>query len=97
MAKKTGTGKSKAEKRVQFEFSAPEAKEVYFAGDFNNWDTGAHPMKKDKNGNWKVTLDLRPGRYEYRFFADGRWENDPGCSSCVPNEFGSKNCVKIVE
>ena len=38
-------------------------------------------------------------RYEYRFFVDGKWENDPACplSSCVVNEFGSSNCVKIVE
>jgi 1,4-alpha-glucan branching enzyme len=96
MAKKTGAGKSKTARRVQFEFLAPEAREVFLAGDFNRWDIGAHPMKKDKNGRWKVALDLEPGRYEYRFFANGKWENDPACSSCIPNQFGSCNCVRLV-
>jgi 1,4-alpha-glucan branching enzyme len=84
-------------KKVQFEFPAPEALEVYLAGDFNNWDSSANPMKKDKKGIWKTTVSLKPGTYEYRFFKDGNWENDPACSQCVPNEFGSQNCVRIVE
>jgi 1,4-alpha-glucan branching enzyme len=89
-------GKSKA-KKVQFEFPAPEAQKVYLAGDFNNWDPSANPMKKDKKGIWKTALSLKPGRYEYRFLVDGNWENDPSCRGCVPNEFGSQNCVRIVE
>jgi hypothetical protein len=58
---------------------------------------GTTKMKKDKDGTWKTTLSLKPGRYEYRLFVDGNWENPPCCSGCVPNEFGSLNCVKIVE
>jgi 1,4-alpha-glucan branching enzyme len=84
-------------RKVQFEFSLPEANEVYLVGEFNNWDTQANLMKKDRNGIWKTALSLRPGRYEYRLFADGHWENAPSCSGCVPNEFGSQNCVKIVD
>ena len=79
-----------------FEFPAPEKKEVSLAGNFNRWNTQVNPMKKDNKGIWKVTLALEPGRYEYRFFADGSWENDPSCSCCVANEFGGQNCVKIV-
>ena len=84
-------------KKVQFEFPAPEALEVYLAGKFNNWDIKVNPMKKDKKGTWKISLSLNPGRYEYRFLVDGKWENDPACCDCVPNEFGSQNCVRIVE
>ena len=102
MAEKTMTKERKAQKKhlrrkVQFEFQAPEAKEVYLAGEFNNWDARANLMEKEKNGIWKAALSLKPGRYEYRFIVDGRWENDPSCSDCVPNEFGSRNCVSIVE
>ena len=89
-------GKTKT-KKVPFEFVAPDAQKVFLAGNFNNWDTGASLMKKDKKGIWKTTVSLTPGRYEYRFLNDGRWENDPACCDCVPNEFGSQNCVKIVE
>lgn len=84
-------------KRVEFVFSAPEAREVFVAGEFNNWDARANPLKKDKNGVWNITLPLTPGRYEYRFLTDGKWENDAFCSGCVPNEFGCLNCVRIVE
>ncbi|HEY7532050.1 MAG TPA: isoamylase early set domain-containing protein [Nitrospiraceae bacterium] len=84
-------------RKIKFELSAPEAREVSLAGSFNQWNPQANPMKKDKKGVWKATLSLEPGRYEYRFIVDGNWENDPSCSSCVPNEFGGKNCVSIVE
>ncbi len=102
MAKKKEVGsnvatKKTVAKKVQFEFPAPDAHEVYLAGDFNNWNVLANPMKMDKKGLWKVSLALAPGRYQYRFFADGQWENDPVCSECVPNEFGSMNSVRIVE
>ncbi len=100
MAGKKAAGGQRAKsptRKVQFEFPSPEAKEVYLVGEFNGWDTHAEKMKKDKNGIWKATLSLKPGRYEYRFFVDGFWENAPSCSGCVPNEFGSLNCVKIVE
>ena len=90
-AKKTANGK------VMFEFSAPEAREVCLAGDFNGWDACTNPMKSDKKGLWKAALPLEPGRYEYRFLVDGRWENDPSCSCCVLNQFGSMNCVRTVE
>jgi 1,4-alpha-glucan branching enzyme len=92
-----GANKKDGPKKVQFEFSAPEVREVFVAGEFNNWDERANPLEKDKNGLWKITLPLTPGKYEYRFLADGRWENDPSCSGCVPNKFGSQNCVRIVE
>jgi 1,4-alpha-glucan branching enzyme len=86
-----------AREKVQFEFSAPEAREVFIAGEFNRWDAKANPLKKDKKGIWTTTIPLAPGRYEYRFLKDGSWENDRSCSGCVPNNFGSLNCVRIVE
>lgn len=89
------SGKS-PQKKIKFEFYAPEAKEVSLAGDFNQWNPKANPMKKDKKGIWKTTISLEPGIYEYRFFADGSWENDPSCSSFAANEFGGENCVRIV-
>ena len=102
MLGKKGTVKSKAEakvltKKAPFEFLAPEAREVCLAGDFNNWDPNANLMKKDKKGIWKATLSLKPGRYEYRFLVNGNWVNDPACCDCVPNEFGTQNCVRVVE
>ena len=89
-------GKSKT-KKVPFEFVAPDAQKVYLAGDFNNWSPKTNLMKKDKKGTWKATVTLKPGRYEYRFLVDDNWQNDSSCAGCVTNEFGTQNCVRIVE
>lgn len=96
MARKSEPKDKIIARKVRFEFLAPEAKEVYLAGNFDNWDTSETPMKKGKKGIWKRTLSLEAGKYEYRFFVEGNCENDPSCFCCVPNEFGSQNCVRIV-
>jgi 1,4-alpha-glucan branching enzyme len=54
-------------------------------------------MKKEKKGIWKVSLNLAPGTYQYKFFVDGAWVNDPNCADSVLNPFGGLNCVKEVE
>lgn len=92
--------KSKASgslKPTEFSLSAPQAQSVCIAGNFNRWDPSSHPMKMDKKGVWKISLPLAPGQYEYRFFVDGEWQNDPNCPTCIENPFGTLNCLKIVE
>ena len=83
-------------KKVDFNVSAPHARNIFIAGDFNDWNPGSHPMKKDKKGVWKISLNLAPGTYQYRFYVDGDWQNDPGCTGYVENPFGGQNCVRIV-
>lgn len=82
-----------ATKAVQFKYEAPNAGSVFIAGDFNDWNSHAAELRKDKGGVWKASLKLKPGRYEYKFLVDGEWRNDPGCHQCVPNKYGSANCV----
>lgn len=91
------TSKGIKTKSVSFSFLAPEAGGVSVAGEFNHWDPLSHPLKKDKKGLWKVSLSLAPGTYQYRFFVDGQWQNDPNCTSSVGNPFGTSNSVKRVE
>ena len=79
-------------KRINFAYAAPEAQNVSLVGDFNNWDY-TKSMKKDKDGVWRARMDLKPGRYEYRYLVDGQWQNDPKCQSLQPNSFGTYNCV----
>jgi 1,4-alpha-glucan branching enzyme len=89
--------KSKPKRRkVNFSLMAPKAKEVILMGDFNKWNSKKHSMKKDDNGMWKKTTMLFPGRYEYRFLVDNRWENDPKNDQWCLNCFGSKNNFIVV-
>jgi len=91
------TSKEKRPKKADFSFLAPEAESVALAGDFSDWDPMRHPMKKDRKGVWRVSLNLAPGTYQYKFFVDGAWVNDPNCADSVLNAFGGLNCVKKVE
>lgn len=92
MIKKKAAHKS-GYKRATFTIMAPAAESVQLVGDFNSWDTASHPLKKSSNGLWKRTINLSPGRYEYRFLVDGQWQNDPQCTAHAPNPFGEDNCV----
>ncbi|MFA4888365.1 MAG: glycogen-binding domain-containing protein [Candidatus Omnitrophota bacterium] len=83
-------------KPKEFKLFAPQAKKVSLAGSFNNWNQSAVSAKKDVKGSWSAKVSLKPGKYEYKFFVDGSWVNDPGCKACVPNAFGTHNCVVVV-
>lgn len=84
---------NRLEKEAVFEFYAPQAEDLRIAGTFNNWDATKHRLRKDSNGCWRLALRLKQGRYEYRYLVDGNWENDQRPCACVPNAFGTWNCV----
>jgi len=86
-----------SKKKITFEFYAPEARSVFIAGSFNEWKPAANPLKKDKKGNWSTVVNLIPGSYEYRFIADGLWEDDPTCEMRNVNQYGDYNCVLNVD
>jgi 1,4-alpha-glucan branching enzyme len=81
---------------IPFTFPAPTAREVSLAGDFNKWDPKAMPMRKGADGVWHLNVTLTPGRHEYRFVADGVWQDDPAAQHRTANTLGGENCVKIV-
>src|SRR5207245_5807556 len=81
---------------TRFAFPAPTTRQVSLAGDFNNWDTKAAPMYKGPDGIWRLSVPLGPGRYEYRFYADGVWQDDPTAHQRAANALGTENCVRIV-
>jgi 1,4-alpha-glucan branching enzyme len=80
-------------KGVLFEFYAPGVESVQLAGCFNDWKPDRCSLKKESGGWWRLTLKLKPGRYEYRYWVDDAWENDQRPVICVPNPYGSWNCV----
>ncbi|MBZ4650613.1 isoamylase early set domain-containing protein [Thermosipho sp. (in: thermotogales)] len=75
---------------VVFTFEV-DAQQVYLAGNFNNWSVSANPMVNE-NGVWKISLELLPGEYQYKFVVDGsRWIEDPDAPSYVDDGYGGKN------
>ena len=89
-----GVRKEHHEVKVTFAFAFPEAKEVYVCGDFNHWSpTAARMIRRGEKGRWESSLNLPPGRYEYKFLVDGEWIPDPESREDVVNPFGSINSV----
>jgi 1,4-alpha-glucan branching enzyme len=67
--------------RVNFilpEYAKNHAKKVTIVGDFNEWQSETHPMKKDKDGNFTSFVELPAGRdYQFRYLIDKYyWETD---------------------
>jgi 1,4-alpha-glucan branching enzyme len=77
---------------IKLTFRHAGAGAVSVAGDFNGWDVSVSPMSYDPDlDQWSITLELEQGRYEYKFFVDGRdWWNDLNAPK-VPNVWGSEN------
>jgi hypothetical protein len=71
----------------------PTAKVVAVAGDFNGWHPEASPLAATGFGEWNVRLTLRPGQYEYRFWVDGAWADDPLARHTTPNPYGGNNAL----
>lgn len=73
---------------------APQAKQVGIAGDFNDWDPSATPMKHDERlGVWQACVTVPPGRYHYRVVIDGQWVKDPYNTRVESNSFGELDSV----
>jgi len=58
-------------------------------GEFNEWQIAATPMTRLKDGSFKATVDLEPGRkYQFRYLLDDdRWVNDTEAEAFAPTEF----------
>jgi 1,4-alpha-glucan branching enzyme len=90
-------GEKIVKKRVAFQYLVPEADSVFLVGSFNGWNTAANPMKKNKDGKWSTALTLFTGIYEYQFFVDGKWKDDPASKKRHPNKYGGYNSLLVVE
>jgi 1,4-alpha-glucan branching enzyme len=87
---------------VRTTFTLPQstwADTIYLVGDFNDWCHTCHPMQRDSDGRWTITVDLGPGcAYQFRYLRDGvEWMNDRQADAYVPNPYGSDNSVIIAD
>jgi CheY-like chemotaxis protein len=79
--------------------AAPDAEMVCIVGDFNDWDIQSNRMKRLKNGDYTIKLNLEPGKdYEFRYLInESQWENDWNADSYVKSPFGGtdNSVVKV--
>ena len=68
---------------VTFFCDAPSARSVAVIGNFNQWNSNAHPMTRMLDGQWVIRLDLPHGHYRYLFLVDGQPRLDPRAHGTV--------------
>jgi hypothetical protein len=68
------------------------ARAVFVAGDFNNWNPNGLAMKRVGN-DWVFSIHLTPGKHLYKFNVDGEWIIDPANPLWEQNEYGTGNSV----
>lgn len=78
---------------VVFSVFAPKAGEAYVAGDFNDWGLGNASRMEQNNGVWSRKINLRSGRYHYRFVIDGTWSEDSNNPLKEMNPYGQMNSL----
>ena len=81
---------------VTLEIQDLPGRNVFVAGDFNNWQPVKKLSEKNHPGIYRCRLMLAPGEYQYKFCIDGEWRADAANPNFVPNEFGSLNSVLII-
>jgi len=86
-------------KKYRFSYKPePNEKQINLFGQFNSWNRQNLPMSDtDGDGIFEIEIPLDPGRYEYKFYVDGREIIDPENPIKVPNGLGDFNSVRIIE
>lgn len=78
----------------EFALEAPQAKNVYLVGDFNNWRIDHESrLNISDQGQWQKRVPLDPGKYRYKFVVDGKWVPDPTNTQAEPNPYGGIDSV----
>lgn len=72
------------------------AKKIFLAGDFNNWNPTTLAMKKEGDG-WMIPVHLSIGKHRYKFIVDGEWIKDPYNKLWEQNEFGTGNSIVWID
>jgi cyclomaltodextrinase / maltogenic alpha-amylase / neopullulanase len=82
---------------IEFKFK-PDKKynKVFLFGSFNSWNRSDLEMKGN-NGEYDIAIPLEPGRYQYKFFADGIELVDPDNPNKIPNGMGDYNSVLTID
>ena len=74
----------------------PNARIVAVAGSFNDWNQSQLLCGKEQDG-WACGIDLKPGKYTYKFIIDGDWILDPDNPNTEDDERGFTNSVLVVK
>ncbi|MCK9604427.1 MAG: AAA family ATPase [Candidatus Omnitrophica bacterium] len=78
---------------IVLSISAPQASQVHVTGDFNGWKISDDTRMEHVNGSWNKKLNLKGGKYRYRFVVDGQWIEDPNNLAKEMNPYGQMDSL----
>ncbi len=86
----------KMQEGVLFSLYSPQASTVSLAADFNEWKPEREPLfDLVGDGIWQKIVDLKPGRYQYKFVVDGKWIKDPNNPTVYSGPFGENSICDV--
>lgn len=74
-----------------FTLDAQSGLDVSLVSGFNNWIPQA--MTQGRDTLWRLTVQLAPGTYEYRYLVDSVCREDPNNPRKVRNDFGGFDSI----
>lgn len=110
--KSTGLGGKVKAGKITFSYKGVAGEEygiMNLVGDFNGWNPSDpnYAMEKKADGSWAITVEFAPGRYIYKYTADGQWlfqdqsevvdHMEPKPTGFMDDGFGGKNAYIDVE
>lgn len=89
---------TKSGRKCRVTFHVPpdlRASKVHLCGEFNDWNTCSHPLERQPDGSFSLTLKLKAGReYRYRYFIDGyRWTTDSAADGAITNQHNTLDSI----
>jgi 1,4-alpha-glucan branching enzyme len=82
-------------------FTLPDslwADTICLVGDFDGWNSSAHPLEHRRDGSWEVALDLPVGRtFEFYYLRDGLWMSDSQADGYVHAPDGATSFLVVTD
>ena len=60
-----------------FKFKNKKAKSVLISGSFDDWKKKHSLIYESSKDIWTITLNLKRGKYNYKYIVDGNWQINP--------------------
>ncbi len=75
-----------------------KSKTAHLVGDFNDWNTQATPMNKQKDGSFSITVEFKKGNeYQFKYLLnDETWINEPEADKLVPSYLQDEKNSEII-
>jgi 1,4-alpha-glucan branching enzyme len=83
-------GPKKTLRAINFICNAPQAQSVNLVGDFNRWNPASHPLKRQPDGAWLLSVELNHGHHRYGFLVDATLTLDPRAQGITRNDKGER-------